>query len=653
MINPFNITKAVDYTDSDIVRYWVDYGELGLKEFLKPTSTKPMLIMGSKGSGKTHMLKYFSYDLQKIRYSNQYEQILNVDKYLGIFMRCSGLNSERFKGKDISEERWVLIFGYYLDLWFAQKLLRILQDFSIDEQEQKIICKEVIHLFDKYEGDVPENFSELLSLFINLQKSLDYNVNNLGFIEKPKLEILVTLGGLIFGIPKIIEEKLEVFKGVNFLYIIDEFENITIEQQKVINSLYREKQLPVSFRISGRPYGYKTFETLGSGEENVVQSEYDPAMLDDFLRQDSDKYEEFIVKMSLKRLQQNGYNIETKEEFFKFFESFNMEDFFKRCKEKPEKYNRLHLKRLSESLKKIRLQSSEIKQIISNLSYPDNLLIEKAKLLLFYREWKKNTGELLGISKDIKVIGLEYNKTKGVKVDNKLKTVISYYKDDLLDQLARDSQELSPSYVGIENFIKLSSGIPRAFLNLMKNSFDNAHFETGKIPFKESVVCLKSQEKSIREASDWFFDENRIPFTSDSKYSSKIVLHELCTYLRKLRFSDLPPECSINLFSVDISLFSNDVQKVLKTLEEYSYLIKSGNRKTKNSKTKNETFFINGTIAAYYDLSINKRGVCDLSREIVEAILANDKEHILSDKIKTYNAPFLHNKSSKDQLTLL
>ncbi len=47
MINPFNITKAVDYTDFDIEKFWVDFGETGFKEFLKPNSPKPMLIIGS------------------------------------------------------------------------------------------------------------------------------------------------------------------------------------------------------------------------------------------------------------------------------------------------------------------------------------------------------------------------------------------------------------------------------------------------------------------------------------------------------------------------------------------------------------------------------------------------------------------------------
>jgi predicted AAA+ superfamily ATPase len=122
MENPFNITKANDYSDLDIASYWVDF--FGDSKRIKPNSPMPILIKGSKGSGKTHLLKYFSYELQKIKSGNNLDNILNQDKYIGIFYRCSGLNSDRFKGKGISDEDWTLIFSYYLELWFAQKLIK-------------------------------------------------------------------------------------------------------------------------------------------------------------------------------------------------------------------------------------------------------------------------------------------------------------------------------------------------------------------------------------------------------------------------------------------------------------------------------------------------------------------------------------------------
>ncbi len=51
------------------------------------------------------------------------------------------------------------------------------------------------------------------------------------------------------------------------------------------------------------------------------------------------------------------------------------------------------------------------------------------------------------------------------------------------------------------------------------------------------------------------------------------------------------------------------------------------------------TFYINGTIAPYYELSINKRGVIKIGNEILNSFLLKD-DSIVTKKLKNYNAPF-------------
>ena len=99
--NPFDITKAVDYTDAEIYKYWVDLGNenQGFEGLIKPDTLMPMIIVGSKGSGKTHVMKYFSYELQKIRcmaQSASMQEELAREKFIGIYIRCSGFNSDKF-----------------------------------------------------------------------------------------------------------------------------------------------------------------------------------------------------------------------------------------------------------------------------------------------------------------------------------------------------------------------------------------------------------------------------------------------------------------------------------------------------------------------------------------------------------------------------
>ena len=58
----------------------------------------PKYVIGGKGCGKTHILRYFSYPLQRIREENIIT-LLQKDRYIGFYCILGGLNSSRFEGK--------------------------------------------------------------------------------------------------------------------------------------------------------------------------------------------------------------------------------------------------------------------------------------------------------------------------------------------------------------------------------------------------------------------------------------------------------------------------------------------------------------------------------------------------------------------------
>src|SRR5947208_1367469 len=96
VVNPFNVTKAVDFDDQQIRDYWVDLpGGAGFRDLVKPTSPMPMFILGGKGSGKTHLLRYFSYQLQRLRSQVPLKGVQS-EGYVGVYLRCGGLNASRF-----------------------------------------------------------------------------------------------------------------------------------------------------------------------------------------------------------------------------------------------------------------------------------------------------------------------------------------------------------------------------------------------------------------------------------------------------------------------------------------------------------------------------------------------------------------------------
>lgn len=646
MNNPFNITKAVDYTNDDIIRYWVDissHGQ-GFKELLKPTSLMPIFLLGSKGSGKTHIMRYFSYELQKIRYTGDLKKGLDSDNFIGIYLRGSSLNSDRFKDKNQSEEIWSVVYSYYWEIWIGQILLNVVDDLIqqniISIEEEKSIIKEVLNLFEK-EYSIQIDSVKSLSVFLNdLQKSIDYEVNNCVFRKESllKIEVLLSPSKFTIGIPKILENRVSFFKGKIFLYLIDELENIIEYQQKLIQTLLREKEPICSFRIGARLYGIRTYKTLGTGEENKEGSEYEKIVLDDFFRKSS-SYNEFVRNICINRLIQAGFHLPPNKDVDDYFEEFILMKFFNKIREKKDSQGKAHIEKLSSKIKKYSPKyKTTVGQISSNVTFESDLLIERTNIFLFYREWKAKK-DLVEASKEIRKLAVDYSANPSNEKSHAI--VLEKFKYDIIDQLARETREKVP-YYGFKNFITMSCGIPRNLLNILKYAYKWSYFNDGIEPFKNGIISYDSQYKGVLEAADWFFEDNRIPIIEGQKATNSI--HNLGQYLRELRFSDTPPECSINLFNIRIEELNSRTREIIDFLVKYSYLIEVEKRREKNSNNLLYTYHVNWIIAPRWELPIAKRGVLTLSKKDAEIIFDPNSNELfpsfLKEKLTNYNAPF-------------
>jgi hypothetical protein len=655
MNNPFDITKAVDFTDQQIIDYWVDISNKGgFKDLIKPTAVMPMILLGSKGSGKTHIMRYFSYELQKIKHQNVLSKGFENDKFIGVYVRCSGFNSERFSNKGQSDEIWKSVYAYYWELWLAQITLNIIIDLEnngtvkiLNEQE---VVSSVIGLLNKKPEIIPTNLRELVHFFSSLQKEVDYEVENCIFNEGNKLhiDILISPSKITYGIPDIVTKSIPFFKDKIFLYLIDELENISINQQRLIQTLIREKHTSCTFRIGARLYGIRTYETLGSGEENREGSEFEQIVLDEFLRRNSDNYTSFIRQICEHRLKINGVYIPNDRRIDDYIETFNFDAFSKKIKEKKVSHRQSYFIKLKEKLGS-KLPEESINKVIENLSCED-IIIERTNLLLFYRAWndlsrkkkQKEKKTFEQISVEIKEDASKYFQNPKNDDLPHIK-VLKKYKRDIIDMLARETREDIP-YCGFDDFIKMSSGTPRILLNILKHSYKWTYFNEAREAFVDnSIISVNAQKKGIKDTIDWFFEDNRIPATKDGKLVD--CVDRLGRFLRELKYSDTPPECSINIFGINIENLSETARDTFNFLENYSYIIKSeDDRRDKNSNDKYRTFHINGTIIPNWELSLSKRGIVILSSEEAEAIfnlnLTNIFEELLCKRKQKYNAPF-------------
>ncbi|WP_323788900.1 hypothetical protein [Psychroserpens sp.] len=658
--NPFDITKAVHYTNQQLLDYWVNLpGDSGFEEMINPKSQMPMMIVGGKGSGKTHVLKYYSFSLQKLRYlENNTQSVSNQISekgYLGLYMRAGNLNAKKFKGKIHTEEAWQAIFEYHLDLFISQISLKVFVDLIKGEphllKDQSSICEKIISLFDKWPEDkIPKTLEELLNCFISFQKQIDYKVNNSSLLGLPieGLDILVTGAKLILGIPKILKEEFVFLKNVQFTYLIDEFENFTETQQKFINTLIREIEAPVSIKIGTRPYGIKTLETFSGGESIRKGAEYEEVDIDGIFRNRPSDYSNFIKQICLKRVSESGFLIKSNEALRNSLEIFDYDNLQKKL---------LTLKRIghrSELERKLPIEElKEIQIIFDNLNYNSNFLYEKASYLIFYRSWKKAKSEF-EFKKESELISKSlHNFIQGRELKkNKHRKILEKFKYDFIDQLSVENN-LPPVYWGLDNFIRMSAGIPRLVLQIMKYTFSWANYNEERPFAMTSKISINSQREGLLQASDWFIKDAQIPGKFGVTVNQSI--HRIGQYLQTLRYSNTPPECSISSFRIDKTILSPQNQKTLKFLTEYSYLIKTSDRQDKNLERNDNTYQIIGILASIWGLSLSQRGVPNLNIDLAKLIFDDDDETgkqfklFINEIDSKYNAPFLKKKSKPNK----
>lgn len=655
--NPFDINKAVDYTDEDIYRFWVNISEpAGFNEMMKPTSLMPMIIVGSKGSGKTHIMKYYSYELQKIRLAankgKSLAESFKDEAFIGIYVRCSGLNARVFAGKGVDEYSWEMMFAYYWELWIGERVLAALTDMQenglLDGCDEEDLVKGILSKFMKQEVEC-KTLKELREYLIKLQKGLLYEIHNFLLLgkERPQVDIRLDVAALTFGIPDLLKEKVPYFKKRHILYLIDEYENFSEQQQQVMMTLLREKPTSCTIRIGTRPYGIRTKFTIGKIEENREGSEYEKLRLDEKLRE-AENYKTYLKEICEKRLTEAGLSLINPFHLEDYIDKMDAAELLERAGQMKATQGVMNnLRRNLGLYKSQKLSEAEIDEIINALTCEDDLVVERAGIKLLYMKIK---GKSTSLVKDAKWIHEEeerYLSKESVK-DNAIAKHLSYYRRDIIDDIARRANLRIP-YYGMDTLMDLSCGTPRTLLRLLKQAFSKQYFNTGKVPFEKGKhLLVEAQQSGIESAGDWFFEENRIP--NDDAGVTEVVTR-LGGYLQRLRFSELPPQCSINIFSVQEENMSAESLLSFRTLELYSYLVPHKDRRKKNADNKVSTYKLNSILAPRFELALEARANVELSKEEAEIIFnplrKDEYEDFVRNKLKNYNFPFSVQRKSK------
>ena len=622
--NPFGVTKAVNLTNEEIYSTYVEARPIA--QMATPTSDTPLLLTGGKGSGRTHLLRYWSYQVQALEYGGDMRELLRNQKYVGLYLLLGSLNASRFRSEETSEQASITLFGHYLDLAVSAMLLRFLIDLNeqgvVSSNESAEFVDAALSLMNLDQEAELATIEGLLNQVIRRRRHIDREINNAIFDGRPPAVSLGTVPGEpLLSYPELITDHFRALSDVRLSYLLDELENVEEPHQRFIQTLIREKRPGMSLIVGSRTYGVRTLATLTSREPNRAGAEFIEVPLDELMREPNEaEFRPFCREIAARRLA----TIElTATNPSRYFQSARMED---------ERFlESIHDKEPSPAIRRLRrsleryggLSREEVSVIENHLREDDDRLLEKLALLAFYKAWRRQRRPSVSMASDVSNEMILYRQSSTSSLSKRL----GHFKKDLLAQLRREYQR-NQSYCGFDMMIKIADGNPRNFMNMMQLVFMWAELMECDSP-QETPIPVAVQERAIRDASSWFYRDSEVigPYA----YQVRIALSRLGELLEKVRFSQNLAESSLCAVTLDVDAASRSATDVIHEAENWSLLIRRSNRRDRNEERRLLTLQINRMLAPRWSLPIGRRGVLALNPEEVEAIFAIERRKAFRD----------------------
>ena len=655
-INPFGIVKANEFTIAQIVDNWVPLAD-SQNDFvaaLNPQELMPKYVLGSKGCGKTHLLRYYSFEARMQRHDNKIVDLLKKDKYLASYSRLNSLSSARFNKQENLEE-WQSLYNYYFEL--IQSIIsldvykNVIEVLGVSKED---ISKVISQVCKQVGINIECDTIDCLMAFLNDRRvTVDREIIDYPYSRKlnwGKVRPEFVFGTLLFEIPHCFSKYIDELRDVNYIYILDECEKLTCDwMKKSLNTLVYEKSYNVTFWVGSRKIGYTTRQTI-SGEPIHEGHEFNPVDLDALIKGNEVRFSAFATDLFKKRLKLQGLPDADPK---KLFEEFDEKRLLRNLVDKAQRGNWLkHWVTFKERLEGLGLDESTIKEMKEMLcqDVAQDPVSQKIKLYSFYLKWaeKKNVVTKESIVSFPETINKLYEEYV-LGNNKKMREFYNKFRQDMIAQLAEENKEPLYLYSGFDTLVKIADCNPRILLTLMKLIVEDCHFR-GIDPFSDKKIPVRAQYVGINETAKWFLKD--IEVFGEERENLDMAMTHLLNFMQVSRFCDKPTETSLCSFYYRKAVGQERIDRMIELACREAFLIEIANeRKDKALGTPQKSYQVNRLIATVYKLPIARRGVTSIPPDMLKAIFDpeyfNTFSSVLMAHKNSLNAPFFTKKERK------
>ena len=261
-------------------------------------TSHPCFLEGGRGTGKTTALRCLSYQGQALL-----RQLRNDDSsdwpYFGLYYRINTNRVRAFSGGELQRSDWINMFGHYVNLEFSELLIRFLQwHRNSNPNAAQLGSRALGNVAVSLHIDQAGNLDQLEEHVYLTKLSFEAAVNNVG--DQAGMPALSMQGSPIDALMREIKA-LPQFASRPFFFLIDEYENLDCDQQRVINTLIKHCGELYSFKVGVRELGFRERSTLNEGEQLLHPADYRLINIASELS-DRDRFSAFAEEVCTQRL---------------------------------------------------------------------------------------------------------------------------------------------------------------------------------------------------------------------------------------------------------------------------------------------------------------------------------------------------------------
>lgn len=649
--NPFDDFNANVLDPKMIMQYWFSpFNSASLKGFSEKKfyeQKMPIILQGSRGSGKTTILKYFSFPVQKERAAQNgvsLTQQLANDKGVGFYLRCDDSFLNMFKMIfDTSNSLTTAVFEHYVELFFLKNILDMLSAIEFDsdcENLDDIACKtdilacgyEIEHLDFLAISELVKGELHYINSYIN---------NSIFTMEKFKPKRLLKLYEISEKLINVIAQNTPAFSDVNFLFLIDEFENLPTELQILFNTIIKFCRPHISLRVGRRSENIVTTATINCNEYLREGHDYKLIILDE--TQSTQELKHYLRGIAQKRLESLKIPFVSNDIIELLGEK---EDLDKECSIVAGE-KKLHMQYILTSNIVLRKDFALCKRIITIISNNDNKIAEMLNALWVVRSKEE---DLIGVANETRAAmeaffqGTAHPKVQKYRLDysNKYRYALtavlcSAYRKDKL-------------YYSFNTICHLSEGNARTFINLCRAIINDALFYEKKDFTSTGRISFIAQARAIKEYANNEF--NSVCSIIQDGDSIRRLIQNLGNIFKEFHKDRAVRYPETNQFVFDPNRLSMSTKEIIGTAESWSLIKKKGKlqRSSLNIAAQSDIYTINKIFSPLFNISYRTRGGynIELTEHDIEEMLigqyrgkrlANSESNKEKSDMKTKNDP--------------